>query len=160
MKARDQLQAHVVDVQRTVRSCAGCGLCCTVEHNAVAILPIEAERIAAHLETLPMTRRQAFRRRVSRVIQKFRLRTRVAAFYTCPFLERDFTCALPMDVKPTACLSFNPLHAERCEQEAGWFHRVHDDLERENQRRGLTTVASPIPVAIRDWYEHGDPPRA
>src|SRR5687768_4635001 len=103
---RAQLIEHVRTVQRDVRSCEGCGLCCTEAYNSVRILPTEAGRIATHLGTLPEARRKTLVVRMGAAIRKFRLEPRLDRQpYTCPFLEADFTCTLPFDVKPVACLA-------------------------------------------------------
>jgi Fe-S-cluster containining protein len=152
-RLRGALIRHVERVQQTVRSCAGCGLCCTAAHNAVSILPFEAQRIARHLRTLPARRAGDLLRRIGQAIRRFRLRRGVATFFTCPFLERDATCALPLDVKPLACLSFNPvepLDADRCEQDEPRFRRVFPAVESANRAAGLPATSSPIPVAVKD----------
>src|SRR5436190_24219838 len=107
-RERAQLVEHVRDVQRNVRTCEGCGLCCTEAYNSVRILPIEASRIATHLASLPEARQKNLVSRTTASIERYRLEPRTERQpYTCPFLESDFSCALPFDVKPVACLAFN-----------------------------------------------------
>src|SRR5688572_13480755 len=84
---RAALEAHVVEVQRTIRSCAGCGLCCTSAHNAVQILPLEAERVARWIEAQPAERSAELRARVERTIRRHRLEDDAEPrLYTCAFL--------------------------------------------------------------------------
>src|SRR5262245_4626762 len=128
---RIELIEHVRSVQREVRTCEGCGLCCTETYNSVRILPVEARRIADHLASLPTTRRAALDARILESIRRFRLEPRVERQpYTCPFLEADFTCALPFDVKPVACLAFNPVTPDHCEMEVALFDRAHEEETR------------------------------
>ena len=111
----------------TVRTCDGCGLCCTEAYNSVRILPIEAERIARHLDALAAAPARGLARpgsgsRSPRSASRPRLDRQP---YTCPFLEPDFTCALPFDVKPVACLAFNPVTDDHCEMDVDRFDRAH-----------------------------------
>jgi len=149
-KARDKLIEHVVEVQKKIRTCEGCGLCCTAAYNSVAILPLEAHRIRAWIERLPFERRAELLRRIETTIRRFGLdgsgRDRN---YTCAFLEKDFTCALPFEVKPIACLSFNPVHRERCEMEVVQFLRAHRLEEKDNEARGFSPKRLAIPVAVK-----------
>ncbi len=147
--SRQDLERHVIAVQRTVRTCGGCGQCCTEGYNAVRILPAEAVRIVRHLGGLPPARRDPLLRRAWESVERYGLRSdgpKVRC--TCPFLEDDLRCALPLRVKPTACLSFNPLGPGRCGQEPGWYFAVHDREEIENRRAGLDARDAPIPVAV------------
>jgi 23S rRNA pseudouridine2605 synthase len=149
-RERAQLVEHVRDVQRAVRTCEGCGLCCTEAYNSVRILPIEASRIATHLRSLPDVRRAELAARISAAIARFRLEARIDRQpYTCPFLEPDFTCALPFDVKPVACLAFNPVDADRCEMDARRFEAAHGRAARGNKQAGLPALRVPIPVAVQ-----------
>src|SRR5262245_12558925 len=144
-RERAQLIEHVRRVQRTVRTCEGCGLCCTEAYNSVRILPVEADRIARHLDGLPEPRRDGFIARVRASIKRYRLGSRIDRQpYTCPFLEPDMTCALPFDVKPVACLSFNPVTTERCEMDAARFQKAHDPAVRKNQALALADERFPI----------------
>jgi len=139
----------VIAVQRTVRTCGGCGQCCTEGYNAVRILPVEAARVARYLDTLPAARRDRLLRRARGAVEQYGLRgDGPKVRYTCPLLEDDLRCALPLQVKPTACLSFNPLDPDRCGQEPAWYFAVHDREERENRRAGLGAREAPIPVAV------------
>ncbi len=139
----------MVRVQREVRSCAGCGACCTEEYNAVRILPIEGWRIAQHLATLPPRRSAELVSRLRAASAAFGLRVGGAQRrYTCPFLEEDQTCCLPLGVKPTACLSFNPVAADACAQEPELYHRAHDQERLRNQEAGLPPRRAPIPLAV------------
>ncbi len=140
---------HVQDVQRRVRTCTGCGLCCTETWNSQAILPIEAARIADHLRRLPAARREELLERARRAVARWRLeRGRRLAHYTCSFLEPDMSCALPLDVRPVACLSFNPLTPDVCDQEPRWFARAGAEIESANRAAGLPDVRRPIPLAV------------
>ncbi len=157
---RAELIAHVRAVQRSIRSCTGCGLCCTVAHNSVQILPIEGRRIAGWIEGLGVTDVRVWKKRLRRTIRRFRLRPAAAANYTCTFLGPDFRCALPFDVKPVACLSFNPIEAERCDQDASWYARVHAPVAAQNAEEGRPEALSPIPVTVIGAWErrdHGEP---
>ena len=139
----------MVDVQRTLRSCEGCGLCCTDAHNGVRILPLEARRIALHLASLAPARRAELLARVTAVVTRYRLHAAPGKIrYTCPFLDPGQECALPLRVKPTACLSFNPLDLDRCAQEPEWFFPTHDGEVEENRRAGLPPDETPLPVAV------------
>ncbi len=149
-RARAELERHVVATQRSIRSCSGCGLCCTEAYNAVHVLPIEGERIARWLRAAPAKLRDALAARVGRALdQQPRLRTSKAGErYTCPFLEPDFRCALPLDVKPIACLAFNPITPDRCDQEPGRYHAAHAPLAEENRALGLERRLRSIPAAV------------
>lgn len=147
---RRALERHVVKVQRTIRSCAGCGMCCTDRYNAVQILPLEGQRIAAYLDDLPEEQRSAWQRRIDATIRKYRLREDgKPRLYTCAFLEDDFRCALPLDVKPTACLSFNPITEDSCDQEPERYESVHQAVAAENRAAGLDATLNSIPIAVR-----------
>lgn len=149
--ARERLVAHVLDVQARIRSCAGCGECCTARYNSVRILPIEARRIAEHLATLSPARKPELLARIRRAIARSGLRRGgPVRRYRCPFLEEDRTCALPLDVKPVACLAFNPVHVERCEMETMRFFAAHDPVEAANARLGLPPERLPIPLAVHE----------
>jgi len=149
---RAALQRHVQQVQRTVRTCTGCGLCCTEAYNTQAILPVEAQRIARHLRTLPAARREALLERARRAVQRWRLRRAGARLprYTCSFLQPDLRCALPLDIKPVACLSFNPLTPDACDQEPEWFAEAGAEVAAANRAAGLPARRRPIPVAVLD----------
>lgn len=148
-RERLALEAHAARVQERIRSCAGCGLCCTEAYNTAQILPVEALRIAAHLLALPTPRRDELVRRLERTTQSKGLRLDSPAVpYTCPFLERDATCALPRTVKPTLCLSFNPIAADSCDQEPGRFFPAYDVERARNRRANLPSSPSPIPPAV------------
>jgi Fe-S-cluster containining protein len=147
--SRRDLERHAIAVQRTVRTCGGCGQCCTEAYNAVRILPVEAARVAHYLDTLPPAHRDRLLRRARETVERYGLRgDGPKVRYTCPFLEDDLGCALPLHVKPTACLSFNPVDPDRCEQEPAWYFPVHDREERENRRAGFDARDAPIPVAL------------
>jgi len=92
-RMRRSLEAHVVAVQERVRSCAGCGRCCTDAYNSLAVLPVEAERIRAHLDTLPPARAAALLERAREAVRRYALRRagRAPVRYTCSFLEPDFS---------------------------------------------------------------------
>jgi Fe-S-cluster containining protein len=148
---RRELERHVLDVQRTIRSCSGCGLCCTQSFNAVQILPPEGERIARHLASLPAERRAELEERVARTIRRHHLRDDAAPRrYTCAFLEADFRCALPLDVKPVACLAFNPITPDSCDQEPERYHAAHAEVEREDASRRRRGGLRAIPIAVRN----------
>jgi Fe-S-cluster containining protein len=148
---RAALQKHVLEVQRTVRTCAGCGLCCTAAHNTMTILPLEAERILAHLARLPARRREALLARARAAVARWRLsRAGGPRRYTCSFLEPDMSCALPLQVKPVACLSFNPLTPDACDQEPEWFERAGAEVAAANRRAGRAGRRRPIPAALLD----------
>ena len=147
---RRPLIEHVERVQKNVRSCSGCGLCCTEAYNAQRILRIEATDIADHLATLPARRRDALLHRVDAVIARYRLaKAHEARLYTCPFLEPDFTCALPFHVKPLACLTFNPTTKDSCDQESKRFDLALPALEAANRAAGHDGKLAPIPVAVK-----------
>ena len=152
---RAALERHVRHVQRTVRTCTGCGLCCTETYNSQQILPVEAERIAAHLRTLPAARRDSLLERARRAVSRWRLRRSRAALprYTCSFLDADLRCALPLGVKPVACLSFNPLTPDACDQEPEWFAPAGAEVTAANRAAGLSARRQPIPVAVLDALE-------
>ena len=139
----------MVEVQRTVRTCEGCGLCCTEAFNSVRVLPVEGERIARHLATLDEARRRELTRRMERSITRFGLEREGKPRYTCPFLGPDLRCALPLDVKPVACLSFNPWTPDHCDQEPDWYESAHAEVERQNRAAGLPERKDAIPVAVR-----------
>jgi len=148
---RAALQQHVLDVQRTIRTCTGCGLCCTAAHNAMTILPVEGERIVAHLRRLPARRRDELLARARAAVARWRLReARGVRRYTCSFLEPDMSCALPLDVKPVACLSFNPLTPDACDQEPEWFQRAGAEVAAVNRAAGRPARRRPIPLAVLD----------
>jgi 23S rRNA pseudouridine2605 synthase len=160
-RERAQLIEHVRTVQREVRTCDGCGLCCTEAYNSVRILPTEAARIAAHLGTLPGARREALVARIGAAIKRFRLEPRLERQpYTCPFLEPDFTCTLPFDVKPVACLAFNPVDEDHCEMDVDWFERARGAQARANGKSGESGRRFPIPVAVVRALDSGDEARA
>ncbi len=149
--ARGRLVAHVLDVQARIRSCAGCGECCTARFNSVRILPVEARRIAEHLATLSPAQGRELLGRIRRAIARSGLRRGgPVRRYRCPFLEEDRTCAVPLDVKPVACLAFNPVHVERCEMETMRFFAAHDPVEAANARLGLPPERLPIPLAVHE----------
>lgn len=148
-RRRGALEAHVVAVQQSVRSCAGCGLCCTESYNVVQVLPIEGERIARHLDTLPAAERARMVARLRRCVDRYRLGDGTKPRrYTCAFLESDFRCALPLTVKPVACLAFNPITADACDQEPARYRAAHEPLAAENLRRGHDSRLRSIPVAV------------
>jgi 23S rRNA pseudouridine2605 synthase len=148
-RERAQLVEHVRQVQRRVRTCEGCGLCCTAAYNSVRILPVEARRIARHVASLPGGRGEDLLGRLRLAVEKFGLKARGGRQpYTCPFLEADSTCALPFDVKPVACLSFNPVSEDRCEMDAGRFELAHAAAASENEAAGSSRLRVPIPVAV------------
>jgi len=161
--ARAALERHVVQVQRTIRTCTGCGLCCTATYNTMQILPWEGARIAAHLQNLPASRRDTLVGRLRAAVRRWRLRRsdrdRAAGrllHYTCAFLEPDMSCALPLDIKPVACLSFNPLSADSCDQEPHWFRRAGQEVEARNRAAGLPMQREPIPVAALAALDDAD----
>lgn len=124
-------------------------MCCTEAYNAVQILPIEADRVVRHLETLDLDSRKKWVERLRRTVERYRLGNGVRPRrYTCAFLEDDFRCGLPLDVKPIACLAFNPIHEEACDQEPTWYHDAHDPLEAENRERRRDERLRSIPVAV------------
>ena len=149
-RKRQELENQVRAIQKQVRSCAGCGLCCTEAHNTAEVLTVEAERIADWLERQTAARRAEFERRLRQTVARYDLGAgrKEARLYTCSFLEADMRCALPIDVKPILCLAFNPVTPDACDQDALVFHHVHDEVLRENRRRGLSEARRPIPVAV------------
>jgi Fe-S-cluster containining protein len=150
--ARAALQRHVLEVQRTIRSCTGCGLCCTAAHNTMTILPLEAERIAAHLQRQPAAGREALLERARQAVARWRLRERGLRHYTCSFLEPDMSCALPLHVKPVACLSFNPLTPDACDQEPEWFGSAGREVAEANRAAGRAARRRPIPQAVLEAF--------
>lgn len=150
---RRALEIHVIDVQRKIRSCAGCGLCCTETYNAIKILPVEAGRIAGWIRQQPPEVQKDLGARLLAAVKKYRLKQDAPVRYTCSFLEADMRCALPLHVKPVACLSFNPLTRDSCDQEAQWYHRVHPIEERRNREQGLPAKLQSIPLAVLDALE-------
>ncbi len=147
---------HVLEVQETVRTCADCGLCCTEAHNSVRIVASEARRIAAHLALLEPRRRAELMARVEGSIKKYRLTASRKTHYTCPFLEADMRCAIPLDVKPVACLAFNPLTQDACDQEPEWYAAAHE-VEVTASRVGMEEPSlKPIPVALMDALHEND----
>ncbi len=150
----------MVWVQENVRTCQDCGLCCTEAHNAAEILPVEAERVAEHLRGLPPGERRGLVARLEATVKHYQLPKRGELVrYTCSFLQKDMTCALPLSVKPTVCLSFNPLTEDACDQESEWFHRVHDECEADNTLRGFASERLPIPVAVLRALSSSEPLR-
>jgi Fe-S-cluster containining protein len=146
---RAALQRHVLQVQRSVRTCAGCGLCCTEPWNTLQVLPWEAQRIVRHLSRLEPARREALLERARAAVARHGLqRARGLPHYTCSFLEPDLRCALPLSVKPAACLSFNPLTPDRCDQQPEWFARAGAEALEANRRAGLPGRRRPIPAAV------------
>src|SRR5262249_48918177 len=159
---RAALQRHVLEVQRTIRTCTGCGLCCTAAHNTMTILPLEAGRIVAPLRRLPAPRREALLARARAAVARWRLaRAGGLRHYTCSFLEPDMSCALPLHVKPVACLSFNPLTPDACDQEPEWLERAGAEVAADNRRAGRPARRRPIPAAVLKAAEarpsHGSP---
>lgn len=139
------------EVQRTIRSCAGCGLCCTEAFNAVQILPIEADRIANHLLGEGPASVAKWEKRLAKTVKKYGLADDgKPRKYTCAFFEADFRCALPIDVKPIACLAFNPIHEDACDQEPDWYHRAHAPVEKSNSESQLRNELRAIPIAVQD----------
>lgn len=125
-------------------------MCCTDRYNAVQILPIEADRIAAHMRELPAAERATLEKRISASIKKYGLELDgEPRLYTCPFLEADMRCALPLTVKPTACLSFNPLTEDHCDQEPERYERVHSGVVAANRAAGHDSSLHAIPLAVR-----------
>ncbi len=158
---RAALQRHVLRVQRTIRTCTGCGLCCTAAYNTLQILPWEARRIVEHLRQLPAGRLDGLLERARAAVARHRLgRARGLPRYTCSFLEPDMSCALPLDSKPVACLSFNPLTPDRCDQEPGWFERAGAEALAANRAAGLPARRAPIPRAVLEAAAALPPARA
>lgn len=158
---RAALQRHVLQVQRTIRTCAGCGLCCTEAFNTLQILPWEARRIVGHLQRLPAAQREALLERARAAVARHRLgRARGLPHYTCSFLEPDMRCALPLSIKPAACLSFNPLTPDHCDQEPEWFERAGAEALAANRRAGLPARRAPIPRAVLEQAAVPGEPRA
>jgi 23S rRNA pseudouridine2605 synthase len=148
-RERAELIEHVRGIQATVRSCAGCGLCCTSQYNSVRILPVEARRIAAAVRSRQPKRRADLIARTRAAIAEFRLAARPERqSYTCPYLDPDLTCALTFSEKPIACLSFNPVTTDHCEMDAKRFARAHAEVEKENRAVGRDKLRLPIPVAV------------
>jgi Fe-S-cluster containining protein len=155
---RKALERHVVATQQRVRSCAGCGLCCTATYNVVQILPIEADRIVRFLATLPTAKQREFEARLAKTVKRNQLEDDATPRrYTCSFLEADFRCSLPLDVKPIACLAFNPITPDACDQEPDWYHRAHDAVAAENQSLGLDMSLRAIPIAVRAALQRAKP---
>jgi Fe-S-cluster containining protein len=145
---KQSLVRKVLRIQRTV-SCTGCGLCCTERFNTVRILPLEGSVIAEHLREKPEREQAHWRERLRAAVARYRLTARRGAVgYTCPFLEKDLTCALPFDVKPTACLSFNPVNRDRCEQSDPDYFSVFDRIERRNAAEFTSRDRAAIPVMV------------
>jgi Fe-S-cluster containining protein len=139
---------NVLRIQDRV-PCTGCGLCCTESFNTVRILPLEARVIADHLRAKPGAEQAAWMQRLRAAVSRYRLTARGGAVgYTCPFLEKDLTCALPFEVKPIACLSFNPVDRERCEQSEQDYFSVFDRIERRNDQENEASRRAAIPVAV------------
>lgn len=147
---------HVIEVQETVRTCTDCGLCCTEAHNSVRIVASEARRIATHLAALDSGRRGTLLERVEASIRKYRLSASKKSSYTCPFLEADLRCALPLDVKPVACLAFNPLTEDACDQEPEWYAEAHDVEVAASRSGPEEPPLKPIPVALMDALRESD----
>ncbi len=149
-RARAALEAHVLERQRSVRSCTGCGLCCTETYNAVHVLPVEGARIARWLQGGGRARRAELLARVRAALARTpALRSsRAGVRYTCPFLEQDLRCALPLSVKPVACLAFNPITRDRCDQEPGRYHAAHRPIAETNRALGLEDRLRSIPAAV------------
>jgi Fe-S-cluster containining protein len=146
---REKLIHRMRRIQASVRSCAGCGLCCTRAHNSVRIMAVEARHIARYVAGRSPARRAAFRARLRKAIQDHGLRADgVSRRYTCPFLEADLRCALPLHIKPTACLAFNPLDRDRCDMDADLLASAYRSLEKLSMRRQAPTDRHAIPIAV------------
>lgn len=161
--ARAALQAHVREVQRDIRSCTGCGACCTEAYNSMQVLPVEARRIAGHIERLPAARRAELLARARAAVARWKLHVPGLRRYTCSFLEPDLSCALPAQVKPVACLSFNPLTPDRCDQEPEWFEGAWREVRAANREARLPARRRPIPLAVLEAFaseESAGRPRA
>ncbi|MEW6741356.1 MAG: pseudouridine synthase [Planctomycetota bacterium] len=136
-------------MQRTVRSCTGCGLCCTETFNTVRILPVEAACIVRYLERLTEARRAELVERLRATVRRYRLRVGARPKrYTCSFLEKDLTCALPFDVKPVACLAFNPQTPDRCDMDSSRYEEAYEPLALRNAREQRSRRRSAIPLAV------------
>ena len=147
-KWKQALVRKVLRIQRSV-SCAGCGLCCTERFNTVRILPLEGRVIADHLQALPDADRGAWEGRLRAAVARHGLTARSGAVgYTCPFLEKDLTCALPFAVKPVACLSFNPVDRDRCDQNESDYFTVFDRIERRNDEEFGDRRRAAIPLMV------------
>lgn len=124
-------------------------MCCTESYNVVQILPLEGETIAAHLQTLPPLERENWIARLERCVARFRLGDgSKPRRYTCAFLESDFRCALPLTVKPIACLAFNPITADSCDQEPERYHDAHAPIESANRLASKDDTLRSIPVSV------------
>ncbi|MFO0980494.1 MAG: hypothetical protein U1E76_01910 [Planctomycetota bacterium] len=147
-RCKQQLVRKVLRIQQRI-SCTGCGLCCTERFNSVRILPVEAAVIAGHLQDLPAKRRRDLIDRMQRCVARFGLsRGNASVHYTCPFLEPDFSCALPFAVKPVACLSFNPVTEDHCDQNERDYFAVHDAIVQLNDDQVETRRRGAIPVVV------------
>lgn len=112
-------------------------------------LPVEAERIAAHLRGPLSGRREEFETRMREAVTKYRLRPGASPKrYTCPFLEPDRSCALPFDVKPVGCLAFNPVNVDACDMDGARFAPAYAEVQRENEEDGFPATRAPIPVGV------------
>lgn len=159
-RLKGALIRKVLRVQQHV-SCAGCGLCCTERFNSVRVLPIEGAVIAHHLQSLKPRRRRDLLARLRDAVRRYRLRNDgKLAHYTCPFLERDFSCALPFAVKPLACLSFNPVDRERCDQDERDYSRLFGPLDALNAQHFRSARRAAIPVQVLAFMDREPGPGA
>jgi len=156
---KQALVRKVLRIQRSV-SCTGCGLCCTERFNTVRILPLEGRVIAEHVLAQPERERTTWEKRLRDAVARHGLTARSGAVgYTCPFLEKDLTCALPFAVKPVACLSFNPVDRERCDQNEHDYFSVFDRIERRNADELGDDKRAAIPLMVLRFLGRG-PKRA
>jgi 23S rRNA pseudouridine2605 synthase len=58
------------------------------------------------------------------------------------------SCALPFDVKPTACLAFNPVTPDACEMDPKRFDAAHAPQAARNAEAGFPARRVAIPVAV------------
>lgn len=143
------LEQHVLGIQKSVRSCEGCGLCCTEAYNSVQILPVEALRIVRHLDGLPPDRKRELVHRLRVATARHGLRDGgPKKTYTCGFLEKDMRCALPLHVKPVACLAFNPVDRDRCEMDEPRYFGAHAAVEDANAAAHFPDQKRSIPAAV------------
>ncbi len=147
--ARRALIAHVIEVQSTIRTCEACGECCTDQRNTMRILPVEAERIAAHLRGPMKDRREEFVRRMKATVARYSLKPgQGKKRYTCSFLEEDLTCALPFDVKPVGCLGFNPVDVDFCDMDGEKSAPAFAAEQALNTNDGFVDSRAPIPYGV------------
>ena len=113
---------------RTLRSCAGCGLCCEHPRNEMKATPAEALAVAVRLLDDPLlaARLPEIRGRIVAAIERYELRPVEddGRTYTCPLLEEDRSCLVHGASQPLGCLAFMPFTTEHCDMRMELLERA------------------------------------